>query len=101
MDQILLDALNNLSLSLDQIAQALISRGDNSQSATTTALQSGDFSNQMMEISRGVQSIKADTQKILDNQATLIKMQKEKESAKTDIFDDHTESQVTKQTSNK
>lgn len=88
MDQILLDSLNNLSFALEQLAQSLNSRNGSAQSAVGTALQSGDFSNQMVEINKGIQSIKEDTKKILENQETILKMQKDQDSKKTDIFEE-------------
>jgi hypothetical protein len=88
MDKQLLDALDNLSFALDEIAKALNSKNGESQSSVGSALQSGDFSNQMVEIGKGIQSIKEDTKKILENQNTILNMQKEKDSKKTDVFEE-------------
>jgi hypothetical protein len=87
MDQQLLNALDNLSVALEQLATSLNSKNGEAQSPVATALQSGDFSNQMIEINKGIQSIKKDTQKILDNQETLLKMQKNQESKDLDVFE--------------
>ena len=65
MDKQLLDALNNLSESLEMIAQALDKKGT-SNTTTTNALQSGDFSKQLTEITVSLKSIKSDTKKILE-----------------------------------
>ena len=68
MDKQLLQKLGNLADSLDAIAQALDKSKSKAQTATGSALQSGDFSKQIQEISVGIKSIKDDTKKILDNQ---------------------------------
>ncbi len=78
MDKQLLDALSNLSVSLEMIAQSLNKSREDAKSATANALHSGNFSLQIQEISKGIESIKSDTEKILDNQQTIIKLQKEK-----------------------
>jgi len=78
MDKQLLDALNNLSESLEMIAQALDKKGT-SNTTTTNALQSGDFSKQLTEINVSLKSIKSDTTKILEKQNTILEMQKTNE----------------------
>lgn len=86
MDKKLLDALNNLSESLDLIAQVL-SEKDGAQSPTAKALESGDFVNQIKEINEGVKKIQADNQKILKNQETILALSRKKEvDKKTDTF---------------
>ena len=88
MDKQLLDALNNLSESLEMIAQALDKKGT-SNTTTTNALQSGDFSKQLTEINVSLKSIKADTTKILEQQNTILSMQKKKENdKKTGLFEE-------------
>jgi hypothetical protein len=88
MDKQLLDALNNLSESLEMIAQALDKNGT-SNTTTTNALQSGDFSKQLTEINVSLKSIKADTTKILAQQNTILSMQKKKENdKKTGLFEE-------------
>ena len=84
MDKQLLDALNNLSESLEMIAQALDKKGT-SNTTTTNALQSGDFSKQLNEIDVSLKSIKSDTTKILEKQNTILEMQKNKKSDKNVI----------------
>jgi hypothetical protein len=89
MDKQLLRALDNLSESLEMIAQVLASKSEEGQSSTTTALQSGDFSKTIGEINIGVKNIKVDTEKILKNQQTIIDLQKKKESdKKTGVAED-------------
>ena len=81
MDKQLLDALSNLSESLEMIAKALDKKGT-SNTTTTNTLQSGDFSKQLTEISVSLKSIKSDTTKILAKQDTILQMQKTKDSDK-------------------
>ena len=89
MDQRLLDAPNNLSLALEELNDSLDkSKSSEAKSDVGTTLQSGDFGNTLKEISVGIKSIKDDTKKILDNQQTLIKMQKEKSSSDTKVFEE-------------
>ena len=90
MDKILLKALDNLSVALEKISEALQKKGDDKgQSATATALQSGDFSDTLTEINTSVKSIKVDTQQILKNQQTIIQLQKQKSSdKKTEAVED-------------
>jgi hypothetical protein len=89
MDQRLLDALNNLSLALEELNESLDkSKSGEAKTDVGTTLQSGDFGNTLKEISVGIKSIKDDTKKILDNQQTLIKMQKEQSSTETKVFEE-------------
>ncbi len=76
MDKKLLDALNNLSLSLEEISNALKSK-DTNKSSVANALSSGNFTNQILLIQEGISQIKTDTTNILNNQDTLLKIQKE------------------------
>ena len=79
MDQKLLDALNNMSEALEQIASALRSsegRKEGDESATAAALKGGDFVTQIKEINVGVKQLQKDTKKILKNQETLIRLSK-------------------------
>ena len=87
MDKQLLDALNNLSDSLEMISQALAKK-DSSNTTTTNALQSGDFSKQLTEITVSLKSIKSDTTKILAKQDTILQMQKKKDSDKKNAIDE-------------
>ena len=86
MDKKLLDALNNLSVALGDIAQALASKGESS-SATAKALQGGDFISEIKEINVGVKALQKDTKEILANQQTIMKMAetKGKESKTSDV----------------
>lgn len=83
MDKKLLDALNNLSVALEDIAEILSKK--QSTSGTGAALESGDFSKNLKEIDAGIKSIKADTQEILKSQKTILEMSKKtsSESKKT------------------
>ena len=80
MDKKLLKALDNLSNSLEMIADAL--QSGEASSDTGAALQSGDFIKDIKEINEGVKSIKVDTQQILKNQQTIIELSKKKEADK-------------------
>lgn len=86
MDKRLLDSLNNLSVALQTIADTLSEK--KSKTAVGTALESGDFSKNLREISIGVKSIKKDTEEILKQQKTILEMSKKKESdKKTEPFE--------------
>ena len=87
MDKQLLDALNNLSDSLEMISKALENK-EGSNTTTTNALQSGDFSKQLTEITTSLKSIKSDTKKILEKQNTILEMQKQKDSDKKNAIDE-------------
>ncbi len=73
MDKKLLDALNNLSVAMEHIADSL--KGKLS-SDTGKALQGGDLSNTLLSISASIDEIKSDTKDIKDGQSTIIKMLK-------------------------
>ena len=81
MDKKLLDSLNNLSLALEDIAEILAKK--QSTSSTGAALESGDFSKDLKNISVSIKSIKADTQEILKGQKTILEMSKKKSAGKT------------------
>ena len=80
MDQKLLAALNNLSEGLEAIAAALSSSGNDNKSATTEALQKGDFITEIKEINVGVKQLIQDSKQILKNQETIISLSKKKSS---------------------
>lgn len=80
MDKELLASLNNLSESLDRIAEVLLKK--DTKSATGAALKSGDFSKQISQISVGIREIRKDTKKILNQQDTILKMLKKDEDPK-------------------
>ncbi len=77
MDKKLLDSLNNLSLALTEISEALKSKSEAS-SGTAKALQGGDFIKEIKEINVGVKQLQKDTKQILANQQTIMKMGKQK-----------------------
>ena len=83
MDKQLLSALNNLSVALDKIGQALASKKETA-SPVSNALKGGNFIEQINQIHQGVKDLKKDTQKILSNQQTILAMSKQK-GDKTDI----------------
>lgn len=78
MDKQLLKALDNLSVGLEALAEAL--KQKNAKSETGSALQSGNFENSLQSITVELKSIKKDTQEILKNQQTIIALQKKKSS---------------------
>ena len=87
MDQKLLDALSNMSEALEQIAEALKDKKGN-KSATTEALQGGDFVKQIKEINVGVKQLQADTKKMLKNQETIIALSKKSAGDKKSAFEE-------------
>ena len=84
MDKQLLDALNNLGKGLDLLVAAL-DKKEQTTTATSNALKSGDFGKQLAEISVSLKSVKADTQEILKKQDTILAMQKSKSAEKNQI----------------
>lgn len=72
MDKELLEALNNLSLSLDEISKALKKE---STSAVSSALKGGDFSKSLESISKEIVQISKDTTQIRKDQSEIIKSQ--------------------------
>ncbi len=75
MDKKLLDSLNNLSVALEAIGQALASKKEPT-APSAQALKSGNFIEQITQINKGVKSLKKDTEKILANQQTILAMSK-------------------------
>jgi len=80
MDKRLLDSLNNLSVALTTIADILNKK--QTKSASGAALESGNFSEDLKQISVGIKSIKADTEKILKSQNAILELSKKKSSEK-------------------
>ena len=80
MDKRLLASLDNLSVALETIADIL--KKKQTKSATGAALESGDFSKDMKQISVGIKSIKADTEKILKGQNAILELSKKKAADK-------------------
>jgi hypothetical protein len=85
MDKQLLDALGNLSDAIEMMAEVL-GKKEPTNTTTTNALVSGDFSTQLIAINDGIKSIKEDTQEILKKQDTILKMSSKKEDNKTGLF---------------
>ena len=85
MDKQLLAALDNLSIALEMLVESLNKK--DAKSPTATALQSGNFEDQLKGINKGIQELKADNKKILDNQQTIIKLQKEKKDKSMNVFE--------------
>ncbi len=81
MDKQLLKALDNLGNALEMLTDALQSKKE-AKSDTTQAIKGGDFGKQLESINVGIKEIKADTQKILNNQQTIIDLQRKKDSDK-------------------
>lgn len=75
MDQKLLDALNNISIAIEQLVEALNSK-EESKTAVGDALKSEDFITKIKSIDEGVKNLQKDTQEILKNQKTIIDLQK-------------------------
>ena len=80
MDKKLLDALNNLSYALEEIADILSKKDKTAKSATTTALQSNDLDKKVTMIDKGVKQLLEDNKKILKNQETILSIAREKSS---------------------
>jgi hypothetical protein len=87
MDNRLLAALNNLSEGLEAIAAALSEKGKGNKSATSTALQSGDFTNEIKAINVGVKQLMVDSKQILKNQETIISLSKKSSGDKKSEFE--------------
>lgn len=87
MDQKLLNALNNIGLALEELVDALNTKSEAS-TATGSAIQSGNFAEDLKSINEGIKSIKADTQTIIKNQQTILSQAKSSEKdSKLGIMD--------------
>jgi len=86
MDQKLLSALNNLSDGLEAIADALKEKRGN-KSATTEALQGGNFTKEIKAINVGVKQLMKDSKQILKNQETIIGLSKKAAGDKKSDFE--------------
>ena len=86
MDQKLLNALSNLSEALEQISEAL-KEGKGNKSATTEALQSGNFTSEIKQINVGIKQLQLDNKKILKNQETIIQLSKKASGDKKSDFE--------------
>lgn len=76
MDKQLLLALDNLSVGLEKLAEALEKK--ESKTGTGQALEAGNFGKSLEAINTQLKSIKTDTQEILKNQQTIIALSKKK-----------------------
>lgn len=85
MDKQLLDALDNLSIALEMLSDSL--NKNNAKSGVANALQSGNFSDQLIEIDKSLKEIRIENKKILDNTETILKLQKEKNNDKLYTFE--------------
>lgn len=81
MDKQLLNALDNLSVGLQALVEALNNKGS-SETGVGGAMQSGDFGKSLEQISVEIKSIKTDTQQILKNQQTIIGLFNQKKEEK-------------------
>jgi len=97
MDRELIEGLSNLSASLDKISEAL-SKRDEPKSATAAALKMGEFEKQIKEISMSIVEVKKDTQKLLDQQDTILKMLKKKQSDSSKVQEKRTKSMTSEST---
>lgn len=79
MDRRLLEALNNIGLSLDELVDALREGNEDNEPTVATVLKS--FDTQLESISESLLEIKGDTSKILSNQDTIIKLSKDRENS--------------------
>ena len=79
MDKELIEGLSNLSKSLDKISEVLAKK-EEPKSSSVAAMQMGEFDKQIKEISLSITEIKKDTQKVLDQQDTILKILKKRES---------------------
>jgi hypothetical protein len=86
MDKDLIDALNNVSTALQHIVDNL-DKNKKSTTPTTNALQSGDFSDSLIKISEGIDELKEDSKTIIDNQETIIKLQKQQSTPGAKVFE--------------
>lgn len=83
MDRDLLEALNDIGIGLERVAQALDARkGRQDRSSIEETLVSGEFEEKLTRIAEGVDQIKVKTDKILSNQETIIKLQKDQQGSK-------------------
>lgn len=85
MDKQLLAALDNLSVALEMLSESLSKK--DSSSPVASAVKSGNFEDQLKSISKGISDIKSDNKKILDNQETILKLQREKKDKSMNVFE--------------
>jgi phage-related protein len=94
MDKKVLDALNNLSLALEQIAAALYQPRGNKDSGSeiVNILKSGNLITQIKSIDEGVKQLRKDSKEIIKNQETILNLSKQKQNENSKIFEDTAES---------
>ena len=85
MDEKILNALTDLGAALDAVAQSLADKSAKSD-AGKTLQQIDKIETRLEAIANGVKSIKSDTQEILKNQQTLLKISSDKKG-KTELFE--------------
>lgn len=85
MDEKILEALSDIGSAIEKLTESLKSK-DKAKSDSGKFLQSADLGKKLDLLSKEVKSIKNDTQQILKNQETLLKISKDK-SSKTEIFE--------------
>lgn len=86
MDKKLLDALSNLSQSLQEISEVLSKKSDESKnSETTNVLIKGNFVQNIKSIDEGVKSLQKDNKKIIKNQETLLELSKKAPGKKSPL----------------
>jgi len=85
MDEKILEALSNIGSAIEKLTESLKSK-DKAKSDSGKFLQSADLGKKLDLLSKDVKSIKSDTQQILKNQETLLKISKDK-SSKTDVIE--------------
>jgi hypothetical protein len=83
MEDKILNALNNISNAIEEIAKHTKAK---SKESAKNLLQSVDLGKKMDDIKNNIKNIKKDTEKILQNQQTLMQLSKEK-SSKTSLFE--------------
>lgn len=85
MDEKILEALGDIGSAIEKLTESLKSK-DKAKSDSGKFLQSADLGKKLDLLSKEIKSIKSDTQQILKNQETLLKISRDK-SSKTDIFE--------------
>ena len=85
MDEKILEALSDIGSAIEKLTQSLKSK-DKAKSDSAKLLQSADLGKKLDLLGKEVRSIKKDTQQIIKNQETLLKISRDK-SSKTDVFE--------------
>ena len=85
MDEKILEALSDIGSAIEKLTESLKNK-DKAKSDSGKFLQSADLGKTLDLLSKEIKSIKSDTQQILKNQETLLKISKDK-SSKTEVFE--------------